>query len=178
MKTIPLTQGKHAVVDDADFGRLSKYTWYAQKAPTTYYAYRRVIFHGLYDTNIERRMIKYGKGQLSVYKELRVTMARQIMGLCIDDPCVVDHIHHNGLDNRRSKLRICTVQQNIWNRQKQRNSNYTYKGVYFRRGKWETVACGVYVGRFDSEIEAAKAYDKKILQLHGEFACLNFSPRP
>lgn len=38
MKTIQLTQGKIAMVDDEDFERLNQYKWYALKSRNTYYA--------------------------------------------------------------------------------------------------------------------------------------------
>jgi len=41
-KIIPLTQGKVAIVDAADYERLSKYKWYAKKGWRTYYAVRGV----------------------------------------------------------------------------------------------------------------------------------------
>ena len=99
----------------------------------------------------------------------------------------VDHIDGNGLNNRRSNLRLATPHQNHANKPKQRG-NYTssYKGVCFdkSRNKWQASINSAilwgrehkkkFLGRFKSEIEAAEAYDVAALKYFGEFANLNF----
>jgi hypothetical protein len=47
-------------------------------------------------------------------------------------------------------------------------------GVYRRKNRWVMQLNGKYGGSFQSEIDAAKAYDKAALKLFGEFASLNF----
>lgn len=87
---IPLTQGKFAIVSDADYKRLSKYKWHAHrdKNGILFYAER-------YDKKRKPHIVK---------------MHREIMkppkGL------VVDHRNGDGLDNRRSNLRVCTTAEN------------------------------------------------------------------
>lgn len=91
----------------------------------------------------------------------------------------VDHIDRNPLNNSRYNLRKATQQQNVFN---SRGSGKTsrFKGVWWekRRSLWASqIKCGNkrhWVGYFTSEIDAAKAYDKKALELFGEFAYLNF----
>jgi hypothetical protein len=89
---------------------------------------------------------------------------------------IVDHIDHNGLNNRRSNLRVCTPRQHQANRGPSR-----FVGVFFekRGGKWQAhiMAHGkhYYLGLFDDEVKAAKARDRKAYELHGEFAYLTFS---
>ncbi len=94
MKQITLTQGKVSLVDDADYDWLMQYKWCAMKTRLTYYAVR--------GDKIIRRL---------------VLMHRELLGLSYGDNREVDHIHHNGLDNRRSEIRIVTSQQNQFNRQ-------------------------------------------------------------
>ena len=87
-RRIPLTQGKYAIVDPEDFERLNKYKWYAVKDSRTFYAYR--------NKRVGKKYISLG-------------MHREIL----DPPghLVVDHINHNGLDNRKANLRLATSAQ-------------------------------------------------------------------
>lgn len=94
----------------------------------------------------------------------------------------VDHINRNGLDCRKSNLRLCTTSQNGANRAKEtkRKTASKYKGVSFvkRDSIWKAAVVlnqqEIYLGRFDLEVDAAKAYDDKAVELFGKFARLNF----
>ena len=109
-----------------------------------------------------------------------ISIARHLLG--ITDPNLEpDHINRNIRDNRRVNLRIVTVQQNSWNQGKQ-NGNYSseFIGVSWQKSsrKWLSYIYknGVQyrLGLFDSEISAAKAYDRECLRTRKEFATLNF----
>jgi hypothetical protein len=159
MKTIPLTQGKVALVDDEDFEWLSKFKWFAWR-PTqsrVYYA----------------RAHKPGSGEcgLSLY------MHR----LILPEAPEVDHINSDGLDNRRENLRAVSRGQQMRNIRKRSDSKHEFKGIGKIGNKWEARirVDGVryYIGLFSSQKEAAIAYDTKAKELHGEFAKLNF-PEP
>lgn len=90
-----------------------------------------------------------------------------------------DHINGNHLDNRKSNLRICTPAQNAMNSRKHIIQSSKYKGVsWYKRDKcWRAyVNLGqrqIHIGYFTTEIEAAKAYNKKAKEVHKEFAYLN-----
>lgn len=93
----------------------------------------------------------------------------------------IDHINHNILDNRKCNLRACSHSKNMMNQQTQiKNKTSIYKGVRFykRTNKWVSqIKINQkynHIGFFTSEIEAAKAYDNKAIELFGEFANLNF----
>jgi len=91
----------------------------------------------------------------------------------------VDHINHNILDNRKSNLRLCTIQKNSFNRRKTGQTS-KYKGIYFDKSHSKFKSQIKFnkktynLGRYYSEIEAARAYDAKAKELFKEFACLNF----
>ena len=93
----------------------------------------------------------------------------------------VDHINNDSLDNRRANLRLATAVQNACNRKKiSSETSSKHIGIYFekRTGRWTAKirANGkrLWLGRFTSEIDAAKAYDAAAQKYHGEFAQLNF----
>ena len=95
---------------------------------------------------------------------------------------VVDHINHNPRDNRKCNLRICTQHQNNCNRSYEITSKAMLKGVCFAKGKWQAQINNygkpIYLGRYDSYMEAASAYDSAAYLLFGEYAWLNFPDRP
>jgi hypothetical protein len=175
-RRIRLTQGKFAIVDPDDYAWLSQYKWHARRELPNWYAAstRRV------------------KG-----KRVYLLMHREIMKKLYPEPClsrrsatktdtlspdfVVDHINHNGLDNRKANLRIVTQQQNIWNSTLGKNKGSSkYKGVFWDtgRGLWAAAIKVnrkfVRLGYFDNEISAARAYDKAALHHRGQYAYLNF----
>lgn len=159
MKYIKLTQGKYAIVDDCDYPELSQYKWYAHKQRNTYYAYRGESLNG---------------------KKVVVAMHRQILGLSYRDGKETDHKNHNGLDNKRSNIRICTRFQNSLNQLANKNTTSKYKGESWakKHKKWyahiKINQKSYHIGNFDNEIDAAKAYDIKAKELFGDFAYTNF----
>lgn len=96
------------------------------------------------------------------------------------DNFIVDHINGNPMDNQRANLRITSQANNNKNAKKRRNSLSRYKGVCpsNKRGFWKAQIQSNYkkyaIGIFPSEEKAAEAYDKKALELFGEFAKLNY----
>jgi hypothetical protein len=154
---IPLTQGQVTVIDDEDYQLIRQYHWYAQ----------RVLRSGCY----------YAMTYLTRPTPRAVGMHRIILdapaGLC------VDHINGNGLDNRRSNIRLCTQGENMRNRHR-RSGKSRYKGVWWHKRDHRWMAHirhqgkRIHLGRFVDEIDAALAYDKASRELFGEFAAPNF----
>lgn len=105
-------------------------------------------------------------------------LARYILGIT-DSEVQVDHINRNIYDNRRCNLREGTGVQNRYNSIPHYGSS-DYKGVcrFKRDNNWRAyiVKDGIqhHLGYFNSEIEAARAYDKAARKYFGEFAYLNF----
>lgn len=91
----------------------------------------------------------------------------------------IDHKDRNIFHNCKRNFRKITMQQNMFNKSKHNNCTSKFKGVNWsrKRNKWEAYICVNYIrkglGRFNSEIEAAEAYNKAALEHFGEFAVLN-----
>ncbi len=95
-------------------------------------------------------------------------------------PKFLDHENGQRDDNRWSNLRAATKQQNTRNRVKNVGCTSVYKGVsWHKKSKlWRSYSCVdgryVHLGNFESEVEAAKAYDNFVTKVFGEFAKPNF----
>ncbi|GAA2696364.1 AP2 domain-containing protein [Actinoplanes palleronii] len=95
---------------------------------------------------------------------------------------LVDHINGDGMDNRRANLRPATHSQNNCNKGSMRTASSQHKGVsLISRRKSRPWLAQIkkdrryfYLGYFDSQDDAARAYDAAARELHGEFAHLNF----
>ncbi|WP_368859199.1 HNH endonuclease [Cohnella sp. GbtcB17] len=152
-KYIQLTQGRVAIVDDEDFKWLSQFSWcYHQSG----YAMRGARVNGRNQT----------------YR-----MHRQIMDAQAGTE--IDHINGNRLDNRKSNLRVTDRQQNSFNTRSRKGSLSNYKGVgwFARDGKWRARIMldrkEIHLGLFDTEHEAAEAYNREAVRLFGQYAKLN-----
>jgi hypothetical protein len=160
MKTIPLTQGKVAIVDDEDFDRLSQFKWCAVKNRLKWYALRAVIIND---------------------KQISIWMHREILN--VPSGKQTDHKDGNGLNNQRRNLRICSRSQNMANARKYSGTRISnkYKGASWQKNdrNWQAHICKngklIYLGHYNTEIEAALVYDKHARELFGEFAHTNFS---
>lgn len=154
-RTISLTQGQFAIVDVGDYEWLSQWKWYA-KNNSDWRAYR----HGPRDEN---------------YKQETIQMSRVIMNAQKGD--IIDHVNHDGLDNRRHNLRKATHAENMRNKRKLRVGHSAFKGVtwHVRSQKWvayitKDKRC-IHLGMFTSEQDAAQAYRDAAIKYHGAFAC-------
>lgn len=154
MKKIMLTQNKFALVDDDDHETLSKHKWHFADCGNTGYAKR-------YNPTRKPTLLR---------------MHNVILPLLEGYMC--DHINGNGLDNRKSNLRLVTKSQNMMNRGLQKNSISGYVGVSkHKQGKWRAYIKvnrkQIHIGMFTDKKEAAKAYNEAAKHYHGEFAKLN-----
>ena len=153
---INLTQGKVALIDKTDLEKVLPWKWCAHFECGRWYAYSSVT--------------------VGPYKSKLLRMHRIILEP--PDGMEVDHVNHDGLDNRRYNIRIATRSQNLANRDRPVGRNYRYKGIYCIRNRplrkpWTARLSKEKLGYFATEIEAAHAYNQAARERFGEFAVLN-----
>lgn len=106
-----------------------------------------------------------------------VRLHRFILG--VTDPTIkIDHINGDTLNNCKSNLRVCSIQENAFNSTLYRKNNTSgYKGVAKHGKKWRAYVVEDnkqrHLGSFVSKENAARAYNKAALALFGRFARLN-----
>lgn len=108
-----------------------------------------------------------------------ISMHRLLMSASAGE--VVDHINGNGLDNRRSNLRICSPSENSYNR-KAAHGEVPLIGVSRSGQRWaskiEKGGHVIYLGEYESEIAAAAVYNAAAIRLNGCFAGVNSGVDP
>lgn len=149
MKTIALTQGAVALVDDDDYEELSKSRWclsncYAMRSVVTKEGPRKIYMHQF--------LAKAEEGE------------------------VVLHRDGNKVNNQRSNLAV--VSRRARQQRTKVRSSSGYKGVGRRGAKWVShigyQGKTVSLGTFSAIEDAARAYDKAALEYYGPEALLNF----
>lgn len=155
MICIPLSKGRHAIIDNESFDIVCKYRWHANE-------FRKGQFRAVAATSRKN-------GRKSIY------MHRLLMGIT-DSSIQVDHIDGDMLNNVLSNLRVATNQQNKYNTKKPSNNSSGFKGVSFSKcaNKWHAYISAenkrFHLGLFLTPEEAHAAYCSAAKKLHGEFA--------
>ena len=155
---IPLSRGLVATVDESDEPLVGQRKWHVQPISRKAGGYYAVCGRRPKHAYMHRLLLDPGPGQ------------------------EVDHINGDGLDNRRSNLRIATRSQNNANRDLPPGAS-GFRGVYIERTRHNPIRYRAQVGkepnRFRGPLrktpaEAAHDYDAEALRRFGQFARLNF----
>ena len=93
-------------------------------------------------------------------------------------PPIVDHRDRNSLNDKIENLREANKSQNNKNTNSRKNTTSKFLGVHLAKNKFWVAQIGndgkqIQLGRFKTEIEAAKAYNEAATKYHGEFANIN-----
>lgn len=157
--------GQVVLIDDWLWPFIKHWKWGINKKGSGFYCERKALVDG---------------------KERHIQLSRFILGIT-DRKTLVDHKNHNTLDNRCNNIRACTNSQNQCNRRRvpgRRLSAYKGVNVCNKNGvKMYRPAISIngkvkHLGRFPltpcGELCAALAYDRVAIELHVDFACLNF----
>lgn len=155
---VPLTKGYEAIIDEEDYALVmgAANSWQACMQAGSPYAQARAL-----------------KTQKALMMHRIIMNAPNLL--------VVDHINHNTIDNRKENLRVVTRQQNQCNVMPRAGTLSRFKGVCLNKrvNRWIAYinAHGkrTYLGYFEREEDAAKAYDAASHSLHGEYGYRNFS---
>ena len=165
MKTIQLTKGYVALVDDADYERVSQFKWHAN-----------IVLNK--DGSIQTVYARRAKSQTHSSQYLNCFL----LGIT-DKRVQIDHRDRNTLNYQRHNLRVSTPQQNCMNKGRRSDNKSGFKGVYWAARNWRAAIGGnsgnmksrKNLGRFTSKIAAAQAYDAAAIEMFGEFAVTNRS---
>ncbi|WP_169426548.1 AP2/ERF family transcription factor [Curvibacter lanceolatus] len=146
--------GTEFYIDEDIFQEICKFTWRVSKDG---YIFRKTTIGG---------------------KKGRNLMLHRVVLRQSDPTKLVDHIDGNKLNNLRSNLRIASKGENTCNQMKTSNTSSQFKGVtLLKKNKWRAQIQinkkRFYLGEHDNEHDAAHAYNKAAIRLHGDFARLN-----
>lgn len=157
-------KGEEFYFDLEDYDKIKNYCWCIRHSANKHS-----------DGTVDRDILKVLTNTYNDDGSRKTILLHQLI-LETDDNHVPDHIDGNGLDNRKSNLRITTMSQNAMNRKLAHNNTSNVTGVDYVKafGKWrarlrvngETHYLGYYVNKEDA-VKARKEAEEKYF---GEFS--------
>jgi len=140
-----------SLVDDADYEYINSFAW------------SYCVLSGR----------SYAITTFSSGERRQMLMHQMIIG--VNDGMDIDHIDGDGLNNTRSNLRMCTRAENIHNQIRRSGNKKGTSRLQSGRYSAKIMSYGVshWLGTFDSQNEASRAYNEAAIKYHGEFARLN-----
>ena len=152
MKTILLTQGKVALVDDEDYERLSKWHWTYDKASNRAHHGGFLMSHAVFQTDnwLDH---KDRDGLNNQKSNLRI--------------CTTSQNNHNRRKGRRKGRKTSSIYKGVYGWLGSWKAQIGFLGISGQQ-------IHRYLGCFSVEEEAAKVYDQAAREYFGEFAALNF----
>ncbi len=160
---IPLKEGYEAIIDAQDIDSASRFVW-------------NLVFNG--EKTIAYAKANVPEGVIPGWKSSSVALHQIVFGA--NPKLQIDHKNRNGLDCRRKNLRQATRAQNCANRVWPKGTRCPYRGVAPSGSKWigkiQRERKQIYLGIFETAEQAAVAYNKAAVEIHGEFAVLNEIP--
>ena len=158
MKVLPLYDRNdnlldYALIDDDDFDRTEKYKWRRE-------SYERK----------DREPRQYAFARV---EGIRMRLHQLILGKPDADEDVIDHISHDGLDNRKNNLRIVSGRLNAQNALKPGESASKFIGVSRKNDDWFAYCAGTYLGHFETEKACAISHDRAAIMIYGPQALTN-----
>lgn len=148
--SLQISGGAVVLIDESDLTRVESFHWAVERNRHCLYARRSFRNAG---------------------RTCKVRMHRFLLDVT-DSRIHVDHINGDGLDNRRSNLRLCSLSENVFNRAANLNNTTGFKGVCRKGDRWTARIGkeGTYLGTFGTAEEAAAAYDQAASHRFGEYA--------
>lgn len=155
MKKIKLTQGKSSLVDNSDYELLNKFKWQAYWDGYNWYA---------------------GRSDKKIKDKPRQTIKMHRVIMNPKKFQEVDHINGDGLNNQRKNLRLCSHQQNCFNRKRMISNTSGFKGVNWNKNSKKWIARiqingkRISLGYFNSKEKANEIYIKNSKKYHGKYS--------
>ncbi len=189
MPFFPISRGREETeVDEEDSWRFEKFHYNLKNVARKDGSLRQYAYHDVIKRSPDGLPVRDKSGRI---KRTRKRLHTEILedklikerGYGIRPGYMTDHICGGGLKNRRSNLQELTNGQNVAKQRKRSKATSHYKGVSKHPcGRWQSQIKKdnkpIPLGLFDTQIQAAQAYDAAACFLYGPGFAINFPGKP